>query len=157
MRRRAPRLPNPLPLSRPNFAPVYLIWELFLNRTLSGPRVDPESTCPGPPRPTLYLMWHTLCARDSPHQLQPWRPRVRLFSPSFPAHQPHNDQTPFSPGKLPESLRIDTRTGPTTHKPVGLLRLRSVRKNRAVAMLGSVPACRHEERLSQPMVGIRNG
>ena len=31
-------------ISRPDFALVYLIWEFFLNRTLSGPPVNTEST-----------------------------------------------------------------------------------------------------------------
>ena len=36
--------PKPHTVSGPDFAQVYLIWEFFLNRTLSGPPVSIEST-----------------------------------------------------------------------------------------------------------------
>ena len=38
------RLREPHTFSRPDFAKVDLIWELFLNRTFSGPPVSTEST-----------------------------------------------------------------------------------------------------------------
>ena len=37
-------LQNPHTVSRSDFAQVYLIWEFFLNRTLSGPTISTEST-----------------------------------------------------------------------------------------------------------------
>ena len=108
MRRRAPRLPNPLPLSRPNFAPVYLIWELFLNRTLSGPRVDPESTCPGPPLPTLYLMRHT-ARKGFPAPTPTMAPTHSALFPLISRSSTPQRPNPFLPGKTP-------RVSPHRHK-----------------------------------------
>ena len=44
MRKTTSRLREPHTVSRTDFAQVYLIWEFFLNRTLSGPPVSTEST-----------------------------------------------------------------------------------------------------------------
>ena len=44
MRKTTSRLREPHTFSRPDFAKVHLIWEFFLNRTLSGPPVNTEST-----------------------------------------------------------------------------------------------------------------
>ena len=44
MRKTTSRLQEPHTFSRPDFAKVHLIWEFFLNRTLSGPPVNTEST-----------------------------------------------------------------------------------------------------------------
>ena len=43
-RKTTSRLQEPHTFSRPDFAKVYLIWEFFLNHTLSGPPVSAEST-----------------------------------------------------------------------------------------------------------------
>ena len=52
MRKTASRLREPHTVSRPDFAQVYLIWEFFLNRTLSGPPVSTESTFARPSQKT---------------------------------------------------------------------------------------------------------
>ena len=44
MRKTTSRLREPHTFSRLDFAEVYLIWEFFLNRTLSGPPVNTECT-----------------------------------------------------------------------------------------------------------------
>ena len=52
MRKTTSRLREPHTFFRPDFAKVHLIWEFFLNRTLSGPPVNAESTFSRPPLTT---------------------------------------------------------------------------------------------------------
>ena len=59
MHKRTSTLQTPLSLSTTRIHQVYLLQEFFFNRTLSGPRVSPESTCARPSLVALFVMWHT--------------------------------------------------------------------------------------------------
>ena len=64
MHKRTSTLQTPLSLSTTRIHQVYLLQEFFFNRTLSGPRVSPESTCARPSLVALFVMWHTAGKRN---------------------------------------------------------------------------------------------